>query len=126
MNISSSIDIVAVSILTLQLVITLLKASDMPLSQLQLNRHRFYLIVILLMFAVGVLLHQLTLPILEGNDETLHYNYVLWLRLYKVLPDRTTRTTNMVRQETGQAPLVYWVAATVLDFLNAPLETKDP
>jgi len=88
------------------------------------QKHRKFL-VILLVFIAGTLACQTVLPIVEGPDEVLHYNYVLWLRLNHRLPDRTTFRTNMTLQETGQPPLTYAAAAFVLDLFRVPIVNTD-
>lgn len=92
------------------------------------NHARFFnvrFVVLLLLFAGGVLTHQAVLPVLEGNDEALHYSYIEWIRQYNRLPDRTTYATNTTQQESGQPPLTYWVAARFLDLLRVPVHGGD-
>src|SRR5579859_4860760 len=82
-------------------------------------------VVLLLLFVAAVLVYQHALPVLEGNDELWHYNYVSWLRLTWRLPDRATPHTNPMRQETGQAPLRYWLDAVIFDALGLPTQGLD-
>ncbi|MEP7285733.1 MAG: glycosyltransferase family 39 protein [Chloroflexota bacterium] len=84
---------------------------------------RFWLLLGL--FVAGALLHQAVHPVMEGLDEALHYNYVTLLRTENHLPDRATRDYNSTRQESGQPPLTYWVAARFLDLLNLPATDSD-
>jgi 4-amino-4-deoxy-L-arabinose transferase-like glycosyltransferase len=84
------------------------------------TRPSFKLLILLALFAVGVMAHQTALPVMEGNDEVLHTNYVIWLRAHGTLPDRTGYLTNSTRQESGQPPLTYWVAARFMDLLDLP------
>ncbi|MCC7450347.1 MAG: glycosyltransferase family 39 protein [Anaerolineae bacterium] len=84
-----------------------------------LTAHR-RLLVLLALFVIAVLIHQMTLPTLEGSDETLHLNYVNLLRNENRLPDRATYLTNSTWQESGQPPLGYWVAAQFLRLFNLP------
>ncbi|WP_119065379.1 glycosyltransferase family 39 protein [Aggregatilinea lenta] len=83
------------------------------------------LVILLALFAVGVIVHQSALPVMEGNDEVLHTNYLIWLRANGTLPDRTGYLTNSTRQESGQPPLAYWVAARCLDLLDLPRPNID-
>ncbi len=81
--------------------------------------HRRFL-VLLALFVVAALIHQMALPTLEGSDETLHLNYVNLLRNENRLPDRATFATNSTWQESGQPPLGYWAAAQFLRLFNLP------
>lgn len=83
------------------------------------------LLVVLAMFVVGVMAYQRALPVMEGNDEVLHANYLIWLRATGTLPDRSGYLTNSTRQESGQPPLAYWVAARFLDLLKLPTANID-
>jgi 4-amino-4-deoxy-L-arabinose transferase-like glycosyltransferase len=85
-----------------------------------LRNHRPFL-VLLALFISGVLAYQTTLPPMEGPDEPVHYTYVEHLRATNSLPDRTTYTTNSTRQESGQPPLVYWLAGLPLRVMNFPI-----
>ena len=76
----------------------------------------------MLLFVTGILAYQRALPVLEGNDELWHYNYVNWLRLTWRLPDRSTPLTNPMRQETGQPPLRYGLDALIFDTLGLPTQ----
>jgi hypothetical protein len=79
-------------------------------------------VVLLCLYVFAVLFTQLTLPVLEGTaDEQFHLSYVLYLHAEKRLPDRQTYVTNSTRQESGQPPLTYWIAATALDLLGFKL-----
>src|SRR5579859_2417815 len=78
--------------------------------------------VLMLLFVAGILAYQRALPVLEGNDELWHYNYVNWLRLTWRLPDRSTPLTNPMRQETGQPPLRYGLDALIFDALGLPTQ----
>lgn len=84
-----------------------------------MKTHRRFL-VILLLFTLGVAVQQAVLPVLEGNDEELHFNYVNKLRNENRLPDRASFATNTTLQESGQPPLGYWVAAEALRLFNVP------
>ncbi len=89
------------------------------------TRSSLKLMVVLALFVVGVLAQQAALPVVEGNDEVLHTNYLIWLRATGTLPDRSGYLTNSTRQESGQPPLTYWVAARFLDLLNLPTANID-
>jgi 4-amino-4-deoxy-L-arabinose transferase-like glycosyltransferase len=82
-------------------------------------------ILLLAVFSLGVLAMQAALPVMEGNDETIHFNYLTVLRTTGRLPDRATYATNPARQESGQPPLYYWVTVKVFDLLNLPRHTTD-
>lgn len=84
-----------------------------------MQKHKRFL-VILLLFIFGVLVQQAMLPVLEGNDEEFHYNYLTWVRSQDRLPDRLTYRTNGINQMNGQPPLTYWLTGTLLDILNLP------
>jgi 4-amino-4-deoxy-L-arabinose transferase-like glycosyltransferase len=75
-----------------------------------LRLHRRFL-VLLLLFTLGVLAEHAVLPVMEGGDEYLHYNYVQYLLRENRLPERSTYLTNSMQQQSGQPPLVYWTAA---------------
>ncbi len=90
-----------------------------------LYRHRYFLLLILL-YVAAVLAQQSVLPILEGTDETLHYNYITWLQAQGRLPDRTTAATNGTQQESGQPPLTYGIASIVLNLLKVPPYQGNP
>lgn len=92
---------------------------------LALIRRRVRFGLLLLLFIIGVLAQQATLPVMEGFDESLHYNYAVWLRTEHSLPDRATDRTNGPRQESSQPPLTYWIYATTLNLLNAPFNPDD-
>jgi 4-amino-4-deoxy-L-arabinose transferase-like glycosyltransferase len=84
-----------------------------------MQNHRRFL-VLLALFALGVLIQQSALPVLEGNDEEFHYNYLVWLRSQDRLPDRLTFRTNGINQMSGQPPLTYWLTGTLFDLINLP------
>ena len=86
-----------------------------------LRQHRAFLALVLL-FTIGVLLEQITLPVMEGGDEYLHYSYVQYLLRENQLPDRTTFLTNSMQQQSGQPPLVYWTAAMLMRLANLPAD----
>src|SRR5258708_3248832 len=88
------------------------------------RRHRPF-IVLLLVFVIGAAVYQILFPFMEGVDEDLHFNYVNLLRNENRLPDRQTVLSDTMRQESGQPPLTYWVAARVLDLLHLPRYTDD-
>ena len=80
------------------------------------------LALVMLLFTLGALAYQSSLPVLEGNDEVRHYNYAVWLAETWRLPDRATHEANIMGQETGQPPLTYWVDAVLWRALNLPIE----
>jgi hypothetical protein len=83
------------------------------LSLTALRPHRRFL-VLLLLFTVGVLAEHAVLPVMEGGDEYLHYNYVQYLLRENRLPERSTYLTNSMQQQSGQPPLVYWTATLLM------------
>src|SRR5664279_5625185 len=87
----------------------------------QFKRESLKLALVMLIFVLGTIAHQSSLPVLEGNDEVRHYNYAVWMAETWRLPDRATHETNVMGQETGQPPLTYWVDAVVWRALNLPL-----
>lgn len=93
------------------------------LRQISTPNPRFLLLLAL--FVAGALFHAATLPVLEGNDELLHFNYVRWLRAENRLPDRADSISSGVRQESGQPPLAYWIYARFFDLLNLPRYPTD-
>ena len=90
-----------------------------------LRRRHWHFLIILLVFSGGVAVYQALHPFMEGVDEDLHFNYVNFMRNENRLPDRLTFASNTMRQESGQPPLTYWVAARFLDLLNLPHYTDD-
>lgn len=76
--------------------------------------------LLLLLFTIGVLAEHITLPVMEGGDEYLHYNYVQYLLRENRLPERATYLTNSMRQQSGQPPLVYWTATILMRLANLP------
>ena len=78
------------------------------------------LVLLLALFVMGVLIHQAVLPPLEFPEEHLHLNYVELLRVENRLPDRAAFLTNSTQRESGQPPLVYWLAGLPLRLLNLP------
>ncbi len=89
-----------------------------------IRRHRCFLLLLVL-FISAALVYQVNLPVLEGNDETHHYNYINWLRTHHTLPDRADPTSSGIVQESGQPPLAYWLTAVWLDLLNMPRQPGD-
>lgn len=89
-----------------------------------LKRHRAFLLLLVL-FAAGSLMQQRQLPVLEGSDEVLHFNYSMLLYAENQLPDRATRNTNATQQASGQPPLSYWVGSLLLRILNQPVVDGD-
>ena len=76
--------------------------------------------LLLALFVMGILIHQAVLPPLEFPEEHLHLNYVELLRAENRLPDRAAFLTNSTQRESGQPPLVYWLAGLPLRLLNLP------
>ncbi|MEP7289786.1 MAG: glycosyltransferase family 39 protein [Chloroflexota bacterium] len=74
----------------------------------------------LILFVVGTLAHQATLPIMEGFDEDVHYSYITRLRADNRLPDRRTREADGTNQESSQPPFAYWATATLFNILRLP------
>ena len=62
---------------------------------------------------------------MEGSDEILHTSYTEHLHEYGTLPDRNLNFENCTRQESGQPPLAYVLAALLLDIANRPLVDCD-
>jgi 4-amino-4-deoxy-L-arabinose transferase-like glycosyltransferase len=89
-----------------------------------LRQHRAFL-VLLLVFMVGVVAQGWAMPTMEGSDESVHTTYVELLRQENRLPDRATFRTNSTRQESGQPPLTYWLAAQVANLVGAPSTDPD-
>jgi len=89
-------------------------------------RQEWAFLFILLFFTVGVVLQQIAMPIMEGYDETFHYNYVVRLRADRRLPDRTLTESNGAQQESNQPPLTYFAMVVVMNVFNVPLDTRDP
>jgi 4-amino-4-deoxy-L-arabinose transferase-like glycosyltransferase len=83
----------------------------------RLRPHRGF-ILLLILFTVGVLAEHAALPVMEGGDEYLHYNYVQYLLRENHLPDRATFLTNSMQQQSGQPPLVYWTATMLMRLAN--------
>src|SRR5258708_17891290 len=83
-------------------------------------------IAFLALFIGGVLAPQMTMPVMEGYDETLHYNYVTRLRADNRLPDRASELTNGTRQESSQPPLTYWADGLMMNLFNVPPDKADP
>ena len=79
------------------------------------------LLVILAVFLTATYTQSAVLPLMEGSDEILHAAYVEHLRTTNQLPNRTTSDTNCTRQESGQPPLTYAMAALLLNIANRPL-----
>jgi 4-amino-4-deoxy-L-arabinose transferase-like glycosyltransferase len=77
-------------------------------------RTHYGLIGLLALFMAGVLAEHIVLPVMEGGDEYLHYNYVQYLLRENRLPERATYLTNSMQQQSGQPPLVYWTAAMLM------------
>ncbi len=69
---------------------------------------------------IGALARQVMLPVMEGSDEHLHFNYVEWLITENRLPERANYRTNSTVQESGQPPLAYWLYSLPLRLLNIP------
>ncbi len=89
-----------------------------------LNQHRAFLLLLAL-FIAGSLFQQRQLPVLEGSDEVLHFNYTMQLYAENQLPDRATRNTNATQQASGQPPLSYWIGSLLLRALNSPIVDGD-
>ncbi len=70
--------------------------------------------LLLAIFAVGVIVQVFVFPPMEGSDEPLHFSYITYLRDVGALPERTTYLENCTRQQSGQPPLAYTAAATAL------------
>jgi 4-amino-4-deoxy-L-arabinose transferase-like glycosyltransferase len=84
-----------------------------------MHKHKRFL-VLLVLFVFAGLVQQAVLPVLEGNDEEFHYNYLMWLRSQDRLPDRLTYRTNGINQMSGQPPLTYWLTGILFDILRVP------
>lgn len=86
-----------------------------------MRTHRNFLLLLGL-FIIGVLARQAILPVMEGGDEPLHFNYVEWLRAENRLPERANYIANSTVQESGQPPLAYWLYGLPLRLLNIPTQ----
>lgn len=76
--------------------------------------------VLLGVFVIVAAGQAFVFPPMEGSDEPLHFAYVEHLRAGWQLPQRTTYLENCTRQQSGQPPLVYGLAAGVLELAGAP------
>ena len=85
-----------------------------------LRIHKRFLLLLIL-FALGVIGQMIALPPAEGSDEILHFTYVEWLRNQNRLPDRSAHASNYTLQESGQPPLTYALGAILLNLVNAPM-----
>ncbi len=83
-------------------------------------RHHWPLLLIVAIFLAATFAQSRLLPLMEGGDEILHTAYVEHLRTTFQLPDRTTNATNCTRQESGQPPLTYVLAALLLNAAQRP------
>jgi 4-amino-4-deoxy-L-arabinose transferase-like glycosyltransferase len=81
--------------------------------------HKRFLLLLAL-FTVGVVAQVFVFPPMEGSDEPLHFGYMAHLLEAKRLPDRTTYLENCTRQQSGQPPLTYAIAAIVLSAFPVP------
>ncbi len=68
-------------------------------------------LIILLLFWQAALHYLLVTPAFEGPDEPEHFGFVTELRQNGYLPDANRSMQNLARQESGQAPLHYLLAA---------------
>src|SRR5688572_16982734 len=57
---------------------------------------------------------------MEGSDESIHSTYIELLRHENRLPSRLDVRQSSTRQESGQPPLTYWIAARIADGLRLP------
>jgi len=89
-----------------------------------LRQHRPFLLL-LVVFAAGVLAQGWAMPVMEGSDESVHTTYIELLRRDNRLPDRASFHENSTRQESGQPPLTYWLAAQVANALRLPSTDPD-
>jgi hypothetical protein len=62
-------------------------------------------LLLLALFVAAVRIHTTNLPVMEGTDEALHYNYAEYLRRENALPNRLERRANGIGQSSGQPPL---------------------
>ncbi|MBZ0285336.1 MAG: glycosyltransferase family 39 protein [Anaerolineae bacterium] len=79
--------------------------------------HRGFLLLVML-FTLGILAEHTVLPVMEGGDEYLHYNYVQYLLRENHLPERASFLDNSMKQQSGQPPLVYWTAVLLMRLAN--------
>ena len=89
-----------------------------------MRQHRPFLLL-LVVFAAGVLAQGWAMPAMEGSDESVHTTYIELLRRDNRLPDRASFHENSTRQESGQPPLTYWLAAQVANALRLPSTDPD-
>ena len=73
------------------------------------------LLILLIVFALLVLMHNAATPVFEAPDEVWHYAYVRWLVAGHGLPSMDDNASG-ANQEVAQPPLYYAVAA----LLSAP------
>jgi hypothetical protein len=83
------------------------------------------LALLLLVFTVGALAHSLTMPMMEGSDESLHNTYMEFVRREGRLPSRENVRETSTRQASGQAPLTYWLAAQMANLAGLPSTDSD-
>lgn len=76
------------------------------------------LLLSLILLIAGVSAYEACLPVLQGSDEAVHFNYVAQLLIGGGLPDRGTYQTNATRQASGQPPFAYVVTALLGRFLG--------
>jgi hypothetical protein len=80
----------------------------------------FALCLLIALFAGATLLQGRALPLIEGSDEDLHYLYVEHLRASWTLPAREDPAISVLKQQSGQPPLTYLVAALAADLVGLP------
>ncbi|MEM6529691.1 MAG: hypothetical protein AAF653_15435, partial [Chloroflexota bacterium] len=77
-------------------------------------------VLLLALFIAATITQSLTFPIGEGSDEPLHIAYVAYLRENRALPVRENYLESCTRQQSGQPPLTYVLAALLLDVTRVP------
>ncbi|MEO1668387.1 MAG: hypothetical protein AAFU54_27375 [Chloroflexota bacterium] len=80
------------------------------------------LLALITLFLAGAWTQGRVLPVLEGGDEWLQLAYAEHLRMTGTLPDRTASETAPYRQQAGQPPLTYALAALAM-WGNPPIDT---
>jgi hypothetical protein len=76
--------------------------------------HRWGFLAILAMFLVLAIYYSISNPLFEAPDELQHAAYVVWLADAHSLPVVDPEQPGPMEQEATQAPLYYWMVATLL------------
>jgi 4-amino-4-deoxy-L-arabinose transferase-like glycosyltransferase len=76
--------------------------------------HRWGFLAILAIFLVLAIYYNISNPLFEAPDELQHAAYVVWLADVHSLPVIDPEQPGPMGQEATQAPLYYWMVATLL------------